>query len=244
MKTALFIWGGWEGHEPEKCVQRFAPILHAAGFGVQVSDNLFFLSDLSRLRSLSVIIPCWTMGSLNAEQETNLLEAVAGGVGIAGWHGGMGDAFRTNTNYQFMVGGQFVAHPGNMVDYKVNIADHRHPITRGIPDFQVNSEQYYMHVDPSNHVLATTTFPARAGMDWIRGVVMPVAWTRMWGRGRVFYCSLGHQASEFDVPETRDLVRRGILWAARSLAETTVGATPPSNTTPFPGVGHPPSPRP
>jgi type 1 glutamine amidotransferase len=143
----------------------------------------------------------------------------------------MGDAFRSNTNYQFMVGGQFVAHPGNMVDYRVNIADHRHPITRGIPDFSVHTEQYYMHVDPSNHVLATTTFPARAGMDCIRGVVMPVAWTRAWGRGRVFYCSLGHQASDFDVPETRDLVRRGILWAAHSLAETSaIGHASPSGS--------------
>ena len=164
MRTALFIWGGWEGHEPEKCVQRFVPILQAAGFGVQVSDNS--VGSEGRLTSLSVIVPCWTMGTLNAEQETNLLEAVAGGVGIAGWHGGMGDAFRSNTNYQFMVGGQFVAHPGNFVDYRVNIADTGHPITRGIPDFQVHTEQYYMHVDPSNHVLATTTFRAAGhGLD-------------------------------------------------------------------------------
>lgn len=230
MKSALFIWGGWEGHEPEQCVQRFAPMLQAAGFGVQVSDNLFFLSDRSRLRALSVIIPCWTMGSLNAEQEQNLLDAVAGGVGIAGWHGGMGDAFRNNTNYQFMVGGQFVAHPGNIVDYRVNITDHRHPVTRGIPDFDVHSEQYYMHVDPSNHVLATTTFSGRAGMDWIHNVEMPVAWTRTWGRGRVFYCSIGHHAADFDNPEVRDLVRRGILWSACSLTET-----PPLNDPARPG---------
>jgi type 1 glutamine amidotransferase len=139
----------------------------------------------------------------------------------------MGDAFRSNTSYQFMVGGQFVAHPGNMVDYTVQIADHRHPITRGIPNFSVHTEQYYMHVDPSNHVLATTTFPAREGMDWIRGVVMPVAWTRMWGKGRVFYCSLGHQASDFEQAETRDLVRRGILWAAHSLTEASAPALTP-----------------
>jgi type 1 glutamine amidotransferase len=116
----------------------------------------------------------------------------------------------------------------------VNIADHRHPITRGIPDFDVQTEQYYMHVDPSNNVLATTTFPARPGHEWIRGVVMPVAWTRAWGKGRVFYCSLGHHASDFDVPETRDLVRRGILWAARSLAETSIVNETPGPLSPGP----------
>lgn len=219
MKSALFIWGGTDEHEPEKCVRIFAPILRAAGFGVQLSDTLHILTDRAKLRAMNVIVPCWTLGAINAEQEASLVGAVASGVGIAGWHGGMGDAFRGSASYQFMIGGQFVAHPGNIVEHRVHITDHRHPITRGIPDFTLTSEQYYMHVDPSNHVLASTTFSARPGCEWIAGTVMPVAWTRSWGRGRVSYCSIGHKASDFEIPEVRDIVRRGILWAARSLTE-------------------------
>ncbi|MFI5368959.1 MAG: ThuA domain-containing protein, partial [Spirochaetia bacterium] len=146
-------------------------------------------------------------------QEKGLLKAVESGAGIAGWHGGMGDSFRASTDYQFMVGGQWVAHPGGVIPYRVNILQRPDPITRGITDFNMLSEQYYMHVDPSNEVLATTTF----GGDlhpWIAGTVMPVVWKRKYGNGRVFYCSLGHVAKDFEVPEAVTLVQRGMLWAA------------------------------
>ena len=137
-----------------------------------------------------------------------------GGVGLGGWHGGMGDSFRNNVDYQFMIGGQWVAHPGNIIDYTVNITDHDDPITAGLSDFQMHSEQYYLHTDPSNQVLATTTFAGdQEGIDWIKDVQMPVVWKRMYGKARVFYSSLGHVASDFDVPEAREIQRRGLLWA-------------------------------
>jgi type 1 glutamine amidotransferase len=169
------------------------------------------------MSSLSVIVPCWTMGTISGEQEKGLLEAVRGGVGIAGWHGGMGDSFRNNCNYQFMTGGQFVGHPGGIIPYTVNITKPNDPLVKGIADFQITSEQYYMHTDPGNDVLATTTFSgAHDGADWIKGVVMPVVWKRTYGKGRVFYSSLGHVAAEFDIPAVRTIMQRGILWAAKS----------------------------
>ena len=140
--------------------------------------------------------------------------AVASGVGIAGWQGGMADSFRQSVDYQFMVGGQWVAHPGNIIDYTVNITNHDDPITAGLDDFSMHSEQYYLHVDPSNEVLATTTFDGTYA-PWIAGTVMPVVWKRRWGAGKVSYCSLGHVASDFGVPEAREIVRRGMLWASR-----------------------------
>ena len=140
--------------------------------------------------------------------------AVRSGIGIGGWHGCMGDSFRNNTEYQFMVGGQWVAHPGNVISYQVNIVNREDPITANIADFTMQSEQYYMHVDPSNEVLATTTFSGDI-LPWIQGTVMPVVWKRRWGAGKVFYCSLGHVAKDFDVPEVREIVRRGLLWATR-----------------------------
>ncbi len=214
MKSALFVWGGWDGHQPRETTDVFAAVLRNEGYRVELSDTLDTYLDQGKLAALDLIVPVWTMGTITREQERGLLAAVQGGVGIAGWHGGMGDSFRANPDYQFMVGGQWVAHPGGIIDYEVNITDHADPITAGIADFKMHSEQYYMHVDPSNQVLATTTFSGDHA-PWIAGCVMPVVWKRRWGQGRVFYCSLGHVAHDFDVPEVREIVRRGMLWASR-----------------------------
>jgi len=215
MKSVLFVWGGWAGHQPKECVDVFAPIMEAEGFDVEISDTLDSFLDQDKMSSLSLVVPAWTMGTATPEQIKGLLGAVKSGVGIAGWHGGMGDAFRNFPNYQFMVGGQWVAHPGNITDYKVNIINHKDPITAGIPDFDVHSEQYYMLVDPSNEVLATTTFPGTDDVPWVKGCIMPVVWKRMYAEGKVFYSSLGHIATDFDVPEMKEIQRRGMLWAAK-----------------------------
>ncbi len=214
MASALIVAGGWEGHEPGKCAARFAAVLRGDGFDVEVAETLDVYLDAAKLRALDLIVPLWTMGTITPEQEAGLLEAVRGGVGVAGWHGGMADAFRNNPNYQFMVGGQWVAHPGDVIDYVVNVVAPDDPITAGLRDFAMHSEQYYMHVDPSNEVLATTTFSGEH-VPWIEGNVVPVVWKRQWGEGRVFYCSLGHVAKDFDVPEAKEMVKRGMLWASR-----------------------------
>jgi len=155
------------------------------------------------------------MSDIKAEQERNLEAAVKSGVGLAGWHGGLADAHRSNVEYQFMVGGQWVAHPGGVIDYGVDIVKPEDPIVKGLKTpFHMKSEQYFMHVDPAVEVLATTTFSGHHA-SWIEGIVMPVVWKKMYGRGRVFYTSLGHVAADFDVPEAREIVKRGLLWAAR-----------------------------
>ena len=212
---SLMVWGGWEGHEPKQCIDIFAPLIREAGFEVDVETSLDVYTDADRMAAYDVITQVHTMSSITKEQEKGLLDTIASGTGFAGWHGGMADAFRDNPEYQFMVGGQWVAHPGNIIDYTVNIIDRADPITAGLDDFGMHSEQYLMHVDPSNEVLATTTFTGEHA-PWIDGTVMPVVWKRRWGRGRIFYCSLGHVAKDFDVPEAKEFVRRGIIWAARA----------------------------
>jgi len=216
--VALVVWGGWEGHEPDKCVAIFAPWLTEQGYDVEISHTLDSYLDRDRMMSLDLIVQVFTMSEISGEQEKGLLDAVRSGVGLAGWHGGLADAFRKNTEYQFMVGGQWVAHPGGIIDYEVNIIDHEDPITRGLTDFRMHSEQYYMHVDPVNEVLATTTYSGKHA-PWIEGVVMPVVWKKMYGNGRIFYTSLGHVAKDFDVPQAREIVKRGMLWASRSSGE-------------------------
>jgi type 1 glutamine amidotransferase len=213
MREALIVWGGWSGHEPEQCAKLVAEMLEGENFKVYVENTTEAFADPS-IKDLSLVIPIVTMSKIEKEEVQNLSRAVESGVGLAGWHGGMGDAFRESVDYQFMCGGQWVAHPGNIIDYRVDIAKPEDPICAGLKSFPYRSEQYYMHVDPSNEVLATTTFSGDI-LPWVEGVVMPVAWKRRHGKGRVFYSSLGHVAKEFEVPEMRTLFHRGALWAAR-----------------------------
>ncbi len=213
MKSALMVWGGWEGHEPKQCVVRFVPFLEGEGYRVEVSDTLEVFEDADKMKALDLVTPCWTMGEISEDQEKGLLDAVKGGVGIAGWHGGMGDAFRNATAYQFMVGGQWVEHPGGIIDYRVTITKPDDPLMAGIEDFEMHSELYYMHVDPSNEVLATVTV-AGDPHPWIAGTVMPAVWTRRYGEGRVFYSALGHVAADFDVVPCFEIMKRGLLWAS------------------------------
>ena len=213
MKSALIVYGGWSGHDPEECAAIYRRWLHEDGFSVRTATETSAFADPS-IHDLSLIVPIFTMSKIEKEEVENLTKAVEGGVGLAGHHGGMSDAFRDAVDYQFMVGGQWVAHPGNIIDYTVDVADPMDPIMAGIKAFPYTSEQYYMHVDPSNQVLATTTFSG-AHAPWIEGVKMPVAWKRMHGKGRVFHSTLGHQAKEFENREMATMLRRGVNWAAR-----------------------------
>ena len=208
-KTVLFVYGGWEGHQPRQCHELLKPWLEAEGAVVISSESLDVYADKDLMNRVDLVIQTWTMGNLTREQEQGLTQAVRRGVGLAGWHGGLGDSFRNNTEYQFMVGGQWVAHPGGIVEYDVIISDKKDPVTKGLKRFHMRSEQYYMHVDPAVKVLATTRFSG-ADAPWIQDVVMPVVWKKRYGRGRVFYSSLCHVASDFRVPEALEIMKRGI----------------------------------
>jgi uncharacterized protein len=215
-RKALIVWGGWDGHDPQRVAALFAGLLNADGFAVEVSDTLASFDGREALQNLSLIVPIWTMGRITDTQCKNVCDAVASGVGLAGCHGGMCDAFRENTDWQFMTGGQWVAHPGNEFRYSVQIGPTPHEITKGIAGFDVNTEQYYMHVDPAMRVLATTRFPTADGPHAPNGPVdMPVIWTKLFGRGRVYYNALGHNAKVLDQEPVRTLMRRGFAWAAR-----------------------------
>jgi len=220
-KSALIVWGGWDGHEPELVAKRARKLLLEADFDVEVSQTLDAFLDLEKLQKLDLIVPLWTMGQIKGEQCGPVLRAVAGGVGIAGNHGGMNDAFRENTEWQFMCGGQWVAHPGNDgTPYRVNILNSSSPIVKDLSDFDVSSEHYYLHIDPAVEVLASTRFPVANGPHITNGAMtMPVAWTKRWGWGRVFYTSLGHHDDVFNIPQAGEIFRRGLLWAADSKAE-------------------------
>jgi type 1 glutamine amidotransferase len=214
-RKVLFVYGGWQGHAPAACRDLFVPWMRQQGFEVVVSDSLDAYTDVGLMHSLDLVIQIWTMGILTLEQVQGLTAAVRGGAGMAGWHGGMCDAFRGQTEYQFMTGGQWVAHPGEIIDYTVNITDPEDNVTSGLSDFSMHTEQYYMLVDPNNKVLATTTFSGNH-LHWIEGCVVPVVWKKVYGKGRIFYSSLGHKIDDFEVPEALEIQKRGILWAVES----------------------------
>ena len=214
-KKALIVYGGWEGHDPCGVASVFAEILKKEKFEVTTSDTLdVFLTDLTKY---DLIVPIWTMGALTSEQENNVCAAIAAGTGIAGCHGGMCDAFRNNTLWQFMTGAQWVAHPGNAdVTYEVNINKaSSSSLVEDLDDFTITSEQYYIHVDPAVDILATTTFTHPGNHTANGKVTVPIAFTKRWGQGKVYYNSLGHNRYIFDIPQVREMMRRGFLYAAR-----------------------------
>ncbi len=214
-KKVLFVYGGWEGHDPEPSRDLFVPWMRSEAADVTVSDTLDAYLDKKLMSSLDLVVQIWTSGEITDDQENGLLDAIRNGCGIAGWHGGLGDSFRNNVKYQYMVGGQWVAHPGGIIDYRVNIVDRHDYVTVNLGDFDMHSEQYYMHVDPNVNVLATTTFTGENDY-WIEDAVIPQVWKKYYGKGRVFYSALGHVIADFQVYEALEIQKRGIRWAAES----------------------------
>lgn len=210
-RRALVVRGGWEGHKPAEATELFIPFLRDNGFEVVVSESTESYLDLD---GTDLVLQCISMGEITNEQVKGLEAAVRAGTGLAGWHGGIVDSFRSNSDYSFMTGGQFVSHPGGFVDHRIEVvADD--PIVEGITGFDLHTEQYYVHADPTNNVLATTTFRAHPDFPWIEGATMPAVWTRTWGAGKVFVCTPGHSLEDLDVPEVRTIIERGLLWASK-----------------------------
>ncbi len=211
-KTALVMWGGWDGHTPKETGELLAGKLKANGFEVRIENSLQPLEDGEAVKKLNLIVPMWTMGEMSNAQWNGLHQAVHdAGVGLGGVHGGMGDAFRGRVEYQWLVGGQFLGHP-YVGEYTVKLTAQASPITQGMPkSFKYKSEQYYMGIDPGVNILAYTRYKHEG-----QKCKMPVVWTKTWGQGRVFYSALGHSAEELrSYPEVVEMTTRGLLWAAR-----------------------------
>ncbi|HRJ26852.1 MAG TPA: ThuA domain-containing protein [Fimbriimonadaceae bacterium] len=218
-RRAVIVFGGWPGHQPERVADHYASVLGGENFEVTRSESLDTFADLDFLKSQDLILPHWTMDTLTPEQLAGVVSAVRDhGVGLAGCHGGMGDAFRMACEWQFMVGGQFVAHPGNAeVTYPVRFRrGSGHPLVEGLPDFELTSEQYYMHVDPGVTVLATTPFPIAEGPHQDNPCDMPAVWVKRFGEARVFYTTIGHFPEDLMLPESQELLRRAFVWTART----------------------------
>ena len=213
-KKVLIVYGGWQGHEPNIFAKKIEKWLLKQKAEVTLFEGTAIYTNAKVMKDLDLIIQHITMGEIKLQESKGLIKAIAGGVGLAGCHGGLGDSFRENTEYQYMVGGQFVKHPGGQVSYSVQMDTKKDPITKGINDFSLYSEQYYMHVDPTLDVLASTKFSG-VHDSWISGAVVPVVWKKSFDKGRVFYISIGHSKDTFEIPEVWTLITRGVSWAAQ-----------------------------
>jgi len=217
LRRALVVRGGWEGHAPVEATELFRPGLADAGFAVTVADDLAVYEDASLLAETDLIVQCWSMGTLTRPQSAGLVAAVRAGTGFAGWHGGVLATFIDDPDYLRMVGGLFLFHPEEFVEYKVTLepAHRDHPIMAGLDDFPVVSEQYWMLTDALNETLASTVFTPADGGHGTVPVTMPVVWTRRWGAGKVFVSAIGHRVADLRDPTVWRLTLRGLVWASR-----------------------------
>ena len=228
-RQALIVRGGWDGHMPVETTDLFVPFLRENGFDVRVEEGTRVYADESFMPTVDLVVQVNTMSSIEPDEFAGLQRAVLGGAGMAGWHGGIADAYRDNADYLHMIGGQFAHHAGkdpaertgeqsdNYIPYTVHITEYgrTHPITQGIEDFDLVTEQYWVLSDEYNDVLATTTQEVRPWDAWHRPVTAPAIWTRQWGKGRIFVSAPGHRLEIVASEPVRTIIERGMLWAAR-----------------------------
>jgi type 1 glutamine amidotransferase len=229
-KSALIVRGGWEGHRPVEATDMFLPFLKSNGYTVRIEESPEVYADADAMAGTDLVVQCVTMSEATREQVAGLAAAVEAGTGLTGWHGGIADSFRASSDYLHLVGGQFATHPGkepcerkggeedNFLPYTVNVTDlgREHPITAGIGDFELTTEQYWVLHDDLIEVLATTTHPARSWQPWHRPVTSPAVWTRQWGAGRIVVTTPGHSLDVLAEPSVRTIIERGMLWATRT----------------------------
>ncbi|KQV70193.1 ThuA domain-containing protein [Rhizobium sp. Root1220] len=213
MRKAVIVWGGWNGHEPEQCAEVVGALLQEDGFAIEITGDLDIIGS-PRLARTDLLVPIITGEKIEKPHADALVEAVRNGMGLGGHHGTLATSFKESAPFRYVSGVTWVAHPGNVIDFRVNITRQDDPIVTGIPDFDYRSEQYYLHYDPSIEILATTTFSGEHD-EAVRNVTMPVVFKRHFGAGRVFYSALGHVAAEFNHPHMSLILRRGLSWAAR-----------------------------
>ncbi|MFE6409440.1 ThuA domain-containing protein [Streptomyces sp. NPDC057837] len=229
-KRALVVRGGWEGHEPVKATELFLPFLRDNGYAVRVEESTDVYADTAEMAATDLVVQCVTMSQITPEQLAGLRAAVVAGTGFTGWHGGIADSFRASSDYLHLVGGQFATHPGkepcerrgeasdNFLPHTITLTDagRAHPVTAGIEDFELRTEQYWVLHDDLIDVLATTTHPVRPWEPWHRSVTSPAVWTRHWGAGRIVVTTPGHSLDVLEHPDVRTIIERGMLWATRT----------------------------
>lgn len=229
MKKVLIVRGGWEGHQPIKTTDSFIPFLKGEGFDVRLEGSTAIYADHEYMSTVDLIIQAITFGTLEDSEVEGLLASVSNGAGFVGWHGGVLASFGLSEKYLHMIGAIFVSHPGKIASertgdqsdwfvphsYTITPSGKRHEITAGIEDFELTTEQYWLLHDPYMDILATTTQAKRAEDPWHEPVTSPAIWTRLWGEGKIFVITAGHDLEVLNNDNVRKIIERGITWASK-----------------------------
>lgn len=199
IKTLLFTGG--EIHDFRGCGKEIEKILRAdvAFDVVKVEEDL---SVFERLDPYKLVVFYYTVGEISDSQRDGLSNFVRAGNGFVGIHSAA-DSFRDDPAFKQFIGGFFVTHP-HFRSYQVSVVDPENPITKDLDEFIVEDEQYILDYDPRVNVLCTALY---------KGKAMPVAWTKPWGRGRIFYLALGHNPDACRHEMFELLLTRGAKWA-------------------------------
>lgn len=210
MAIKTLVFAGGKIHDFKSVGAAAKAALEAAGgFEITYVEEDLNVLVAPKLDPYDLIVFHYTIGEITDAQKNGLLNWVNSGKGYLGIHSGA-DSFRGCPEYRAMVGGHFITHP-KYREYQVSIVNAEHPLTKGLPEeFIVKDEQYILDYDPRVTVLASALW---------KGTAMPVAWTKPWGNGRVFYLALGHDGAACQHPMFKELLVRGAGWA---------GTTPPA----------------
>jgi hypothetical protein len=202
-RIRTLVFAGGKIHDFKGCGQAIrAALAEREEFEITYAEEDLDLLLPASLDRFDLLVFYYTVGEITDAQKNGLLNWVASGKGFVAVHSGA-DSFRGCPEYRAMVGGYFVTHP-KYRDYQVSVVDAEHPITEGLVEFMVRDEQYILDYDPRVEVLASALY---------KGQAMPVAWTKPWGNGRVFYLALGHDAPACQHEMFRVLLQRGAHWA-------------------------------
>jgi hypothetical protein len=219
---------------PVETTDFFRPFLQEHGFAVTVEESPDVYADAERMAGVDLIVQVVTMSTISKEALAGLIATVRAGTGMVGWHGGIADSYRDSADYLQLIGGQFAHHAAvaapdeltgeqsdNYQHYTIELTElgRSHPVTAGVEDFALTTEQYWVLSDEYNEVLATTTQAKRDFDAWDRPVTFPAVWTRHWGDGRIVVSTAGHRLEIVQDPSVRRIIEQGLLWAARPASD-------------------------
>ena len=203
-KKKILIYQGGRYYNEEKTYNHFKNIL--TDYIVDCSINLDLL-DGEDFFNYDTTIFLSQEGTLTKIQEEILLNFISSGKGFIGLHGASA-SFKNNSNYFKMLGGRFINH-GSVSKIHIRILDKEHEITQNLDNFDFRDEPYRhdFSMGKNIHILAEAEYNAPDDPN-----PEPIMWIKKYGKGRVFFCALGHRTIALKDPVFQKIIERAVKW--------------------------------
>jgi hypothetical protein len=213
---AVVLTGG-HGFQEKPFVAMFNAMEGIEATHVALKDHSEIFEDVSDWPYDTIVLYNMTQ-NISEKRRKNFLSLLDKGVGLVVLHHAMA-AWQGWPEFREIVGGQFLLKPTTIggvkyeksgwkhgVDYTVHVADPKHPVTRGVKDFEIHDETYCRYwVSPKAHVILTTDEKTSDEA---------IGWTRTYKRAKVCYLINGHDGKAYANPSYRRLVACAIRWTA------------------------------